>query len=96
MCLGAGTAVITAKLPDGDKTFTMNVIDRIVEDIPREEYPEISASANTEESAQNEPNLEVQQRTLLMARAIARLGIQNGQVQDLPLPAKSGCSYSGF
>ena len=55
--VGAGTAVITAKLPDGDKTFTMNVIDRIVEDIPREEYPEISASANTEESAQNEPNL---------------------------------------
>jgi len=55
--VGAGTAVITAKLPDGDKTFTMNVIDRIVEDIPREEYPEISALANTEESAQNEPNL---------------------------------------
>ena len=48
--LKSGNATITATLPNGEKTiFEMKIIDDVVIDIPREEFSNISSSANTEE-----------------------------------------------
>ena len=48
--LSAGNSTITATLPDGKEVvFEMKVIGDVVIDIPREEYSEISSSANTEQ-----------------------------------------------
>ena len=49
--IGAGTTVLTATFPSGTvEEFTFTVEDTLIEDIARSEYPDISASANTEES----------------------------------------------
>ena len=49
--LAAGNTTITATLPDGKEVvFEMKVIGDVVIDIPREEFSEISSSANTEEA----------------------------------------------
>ena len=46
-----GSATITATLPDGKEVvFEMNVIGDVVIDISREEFSEISSSANTEQA----------------------------------------------
>ena len=48
--LAAGNSTITATLPDGKEVvFEMKVIGDVVIDIPREEFSEISSSANTEQ-----------------------------------------------
>ena len=48
--LKAGTTKMTAELPDGTKQeFTIVVKDHIVTEIPRDEYPDISSTANTEQ-----------------------------------------------
>lgn len=50
--LAAGNTTITATLPDGKEVvFEMKIIDDVVIDIPREEFSDISSSANTEEAA---------------------------------------------
>ena len=49
--IGAGTTVLTATFESGKtETFTFTVEDSIVGDIARSEYPNITASANTEEA----------------------------------------------
>lgn len=48
--VGAGTVVVTATFESGKtEAFTFTVEDTIVADIARSEYPNITASANTEE-----------------------------------------------
>ena len=48
--LSGGNSTITATLPDGKEViFEMKISDEVVIDIPREEYPEITSSANTEQ-----------------------------------------------
>ena len=47
--IGAGTTVLTATFPSGKtETFTFTVVDTLVNDIDRSEYPDISATANTD------------------------------------------------
>ena len=47
--IGAGTTVLTATFPSGKaESFTITVKDTVVNDIPRSEYPNISATANTD------------------------------------------------
>lgn len=49
--LAGGTATITATFEDGETTeFEITVVSEVVVDIPREEYADITATANTEES----------------------------------------------
>ncbi len=51
--IGAGTTVLTATFPSGKvEEFTFTVEDTIVSDIPRSEYPDISAEANTDSIGQ--------------------------------------------
>lgn len=48
--LGAGNVTITAKLPEErEVVFEMKISDEVVIDIPREEFPEITSTANTEQ-----------------------------------------------
>lgn len=50
--VGAGEATVTAKFADGKTTtFQFVVTDKIAVDIDRSEYPDISASANTEQTS---------------------------------------------
>ena len=54
--IGAGTAVVTAVFSDGtEKEFTFNVTGSVVVDIPREEYANISSTANTQEAGGEGP-----------------------------------------
>ncbi|MBP3660184.1 MAG: S-layer homology domain-containing protein, partial [Oscillospiraceae bacterium] len=47
--IGAGTTVLTATFPSGKvEEFTFTVVDTLVNDIDRSEYPDISATANTD------------------------------------------------
>ena len=47
--IGAGTTVLTATFPSGKtESFTFTVVDTLVNDIDRSEYPNISATANTD------------------------------------------------
>ena len=49
--VGAGSATLTGTLADGSTlTFDITVKDTVVNDIPRTETPDITSSANTEES----------------------------------------------
>ncbi len=63
--IGAGTTVLTATFPSGKtEEFTFTVEDTLVSDIDRSEYPDISATANTDaigsETAPNgDPNAAV-------------------------------------
>ena len=63
--IGAGTTTVTAAFPSGKtETFTFTVVDTLVHDIDRSEYPDISATANTDaigdETAPNgDPNAAV-------------------------------------
>ena len=63
--VGIGTAILTATFPSGKTVeFTFTVEDAIVNDIPRSEYPDVSAEANTDaigsETAPNgDPNAAV-------------------------------------
>ena len=49
--VGAGNTTLTATLADGTETvFNITVTDSVVVDIPRSEYPDITSTANTEET----------------------------------------------
>lgn len=51
MAVGVGSAVVTVDLPDGEiKTYEITVKDTIVTDIAKSEVPDMSSSANTEET----------------------------------------------
>ena len=50
--LKEGTTKMTAELPDGKtQEFTIVVKDRVITEIPREEYQDISSEANTEQAS---------------------------------------------
>ena len=51
--LAAGEAVLTAAKEDGEviETFDMTVMDSVVTEIARDEYPEITSSANTQQTS---------------------------------------------
>ena len=50
--LTAGTATLTATFPEGEPIeLVITVVDSEVKDIPRAKYPNITASANTEETS---------------------------------------------
>ena len=63
--IGAGTTTVTAAFPSGKtESFTFTVVDTLVHDIDRSEYPDVSATANTDaigdETAPNgDPNAAV-------------------------------------
>lgn len=50
--MAAGTATVTATLPDGtEKVFEITVSDSVATDISRDEYADITSSANTEQTS---------------------------------------------
>ena len=100
--IGAGTTVLTATFPSGKvETFTFTVEDTIVSDIDRSEYPDISATANTDsigqETAPNgDPNAAVDGNSASFWHSDWYTSINSGNPAVLTVDLGTTLTIGGF